>query len=185
MKKEVVIFISGKGTNAINIIEYSKKTESFDVSHIFSNNINFQKEKINNLNVKYFLFKNDELEFEVLKELKKIDPQLIILAGFLKKIPKSFITYFKKRIINIHPSLLPKYGGVGMYGSAVHESVIKNKEIFTGITIHYVSEQYDEGKIIFQKSISINQYDDAEKIEKKIHKLEYKYYPKIIESLLN
>jgi len=185
MKKEVIIFISGKGTNALNIIEYSKKTDSFYVSHIFSNNIHFQKEKIKNPEIKYFLFKNDELDFKVLEEVKKINPQLIILAGFLKKIPVSFISNFKNRIINIHPSLLPKYGGIGMYGSTIHENVIKNKEINTGITIHYVSEEYDEGKIIFQKPIPINHDDDAKTIEKKIHMLEYEYYPKIIESLLN
>ena len=105
--------------------------------------------------------------------------------GFLKKIPVSFISNFKNRIINIHPSLLPKYGGIGMYGSTIHENEIKNKEIDTGITIHYVSEEYDDGKIIFQKPIPINQDDDAKTIEKKIHMLEYEYYPKIIESLLN
>ena len=107
-----------------------------------------------------------------------------MLAGFLKKIPISFLDYFKKTIINIHPSILPKYGGKGMYGSRIHDKVIENNEVETGITIHYVSEKYDSGEIIFQKKIVIKENDTPQIIEKKIHELEYKYLPKIIESIL-
>ena len=110
--------------------------------------------------------------------------KLIILAGFLKKIPTSYINFFKNKIINIHPSLLPKYGGEGMYGLNIHKKVIENKEVETGISIHYISEEYDSGKIIFQKKIKVDKYDTPEKLEEKIHKLEYEYFPKVIESLL-
>ena len=154
-------------------------------SHVFSNNkhsdfVNY----IKNTNVQYFLFEEAEINGKVFKELKKINPRLIILAGFLKKIPSTYINFFKNQIINIHPSLLPKYGGKGMYGLNIHKKVIENEEAETGVTIHYVSEEYDSGKIIFQKKIKVDKYDTPEKLEEKIHKLEYEYFPKVIESLL-
>ena len=116
--------------------------------------------------------------------LEKIKPYLIILAGFLLKIPNSIINNFEKKIVNIHPSLLPKYGGKGMYGINVHKKVIANKEKESGISIHYVNGNYDEGEIIFQKSIKINYPSDSEKLSKKIHKLEMEYFPKTIEKLI-
>ena len=185
MKKQIVIFISGKGSNALNIINYFSNTENLKVSHVFSNNkeSSFFDHKLNsNITVSYF--HNDDLKTKVLKELQYIKPDLIVLAGFLKKIPKSYFDYFKKMIINIHPSLLPKYGGKGMYGIKIHNKIIENNETETGITIHYVSEQYDSGEIIFQKKIIVGDNDTAKKNEKKIHKLEHKYLPKIIESIL-
>ena len=185
MKKKIVIFISGKGSNALNIINYFSKTLSLEVSHVYSNNKNsaFLEYKLNS-NVTTQIFQNKELKTKVFDELKLIKPDLIVLAGFLKKIPLSYIEYFENRIINIHPSLLPSYGGKGMYGSIIHDKVIENNEKETGITIHYVSEHYDSGKIIFQKKISIEDLDTAKTIEEKIHKLEYEYYPKIIESVI-
>ena len=185
MKKQIVIFISGKGSNALNIINYFSESENLTVSHVYSNNKTspFFDHKLNS-NVKVSYFQNDDLNTKVFDELQHIKPDLIVLAGFLKKIPISFLDYFKKTIINIHPSILPKYGGKGMYGSIIHDKVIENNEVETGITIHYVSEKYDSGEIIFQKKIAIKENDTPQIIENKIHKLEYKYLPKIIESIL-
>ncbi len=185
MNNKIVVFISGRCSNAKNIINYFSDNSDFQVSHVFSNNkysdfVNY----IKSTNVQYFLFEEAEISGKVLSELKKINPKLIILAGFLKKIPPSYINFFKNKIINIHPSLLPKYGGEGMYGLNIHKKVIENKEVETGITIHYISEEYDSGKIIFQKKIKVDKYDTPEKLEEKIHKLEYEYFPKVIESLL-
>ena len=185
MKKQIVIFISGKGSNALNIINYFSESENLTVSHVYSNNKTspFFDHKLNS-NIKVSYFQNDDLNTKVFDELQHIKPDLIVLAGFLKKIPISFIDYFKKTIINIHPSILPKYGGKGMYGSRIHDNVIENNETETGITIHYVSEKYDSGEIIFQKKIAIKENDTPQIIENKIHKLEYKFLPKIIESIL-
>jgi len=185
MKKQIVIFISGKGSNALNIINYFSESENLRVSHVYSNNKTspFFDHKLNS-NIKVSYFQNDDLNTKVFDELQHINPDLIVLAGFLKKIPLSFLNYFKKTIVNIHPSLLPKYGGRGMYGSIIHDKVIENNEVETGITIHYVSEKYDSGEIIFQKKIVIKENDTPQIIEKKIHELEYKYLPKIIESIL-
>jgi phosphoribosylglycinamide formyltransferase-1 len=185
MKKKIVIFISGTGSNAINIINYFSETENLTVTHVYSNNKNspFFEHKLNS-NIKVSYFQNNDLKTEVFDELKLIKPDLIVLAGFLKKIPLIYIDYFKKMIINIHPALLPSYGGKGMYGSIIHNKVIENNEKETGITIHHVSEQYDSGQIIFQRKISVGDNDTAKTIEEKVHKLEHEYYPKIIESIL-
>ena len=129
--------------------------------------------------------KEDFHEKMFLEKISLINPKLIILAGFLLKIPENLIKKFNNKIINIHPSLLPKYGGKGMYGINVHEEVIKNKEDQSGISIHYVNNQYDDGKIIFQKSNKIIYPSTAEKLSKKIHELEMKYFPEIIEKLIN
>ncbi|MBC8300143.1 MAG: phosphoribosylglycinamide formyltransferase [Pelagibacterales bacterium] len=185
MKKKIVIFISGKGSNALNIINYFSETEDIKVSHVYSNNKTsaFLKHKFNpKVNIQ--IFENNDLKTKIFEELKQIKPDLIVLAGFLKKIPLSYIEYFENRIINIHPSLLPSYGGKGMYGAIIHDKVMENNEKETGITIHYVSEHYDSGQIIFQKKISIEDFDTAKTIEEKIHKLEYEYYPKIIETVI-
>jgi phosphoribosylglycinamide formyltransferase-1 len=185
MNNKIVVFISGRGSNAKNIINYFSDNSDFQVSHVFSNNrYSDFPNHIKNKNVQYFLFEEAEINGKVFNELKKIKPKLIILEGFLKKITQLYINFFKNKIINIHPSLLPKYGGVGMYGLNIHKKVIENEESETGISIHYVSEEYDSGKIIFQKKIKVDKYDTPEKLEKKIHKLEYEYFPRVIESLL-
>jgi len=114
-----------------------------------------------------------------------LNPKLIILAGFLLKFPVEIINVYNKKIINIHPALLPKYGGKGMYGINVHKAIIKNKEEVSGITIHYVSKKYDEGPVIFQKELKINSSYTPNDLANKIHDLEMKYFPKIIENLLN
>ncbi len=185
MNKKIVIFISGRGSNAKNIIKYFSSKNEFEVSHVFSNNkYSDLPNYLSNSKVQYFLFQEIDINDKVFDKLKEINPNLIVLAGFLKMIPPLYIKFFKNRIINIHPSLLPKYGGKGMYGLNVHRKVIENKEAETGITIHYISEEYDSGKIIFQKKIKVDKNDTPEKLEQKIHKLEYEYFPKIIESLL-
>ena len=185
MKKKIVIFISGRGTNALNIISKFRDSDKISVIKVYSNNENspFLRGQ-NNLKTNISYFSNDQLSLQVFEELKIIDPDLIVLAGFLKKIPTIYIDYFKDKIINIHPSLLPSYGGKGMYGSKIHNKVIENNEKETGITIHYVNNQYDAGEIIFQKNISIEENDTVTTLEEKIHKLEYEYYPKVIQSLL-
>ena len=185
MNKKIVIFISGKGSNAKNLINYFSDNKELIISHVFSNNKHSDLNSyLLNTKVQYFLFEEKEISGKVFDELKEINPKLIILAGFLKKIPPSYLSFFKNKIINIHPSLLPKYGGKGMYGSNIHKKVIKNKESESGITIHYVSKEYDAGKIIFQKKIKVDKNDTPKKLEEKIHKLEYEYFPKIVESLL-
>ena len=186
MKKKIVIFISGRGSNALNIISQFKDSDEISVIKVYSNNKKspFLKSQ-NDSEIDTSYFSNEKLSSSVFEELKVIDPDLIVLAGFLKKIPSIYIDYFKNKIINIHPSILPNYGGKGMYGSKIHAKVIENNERETGITIHYVSDQYDTGEIIFQKKISIEENDTATSIEEKIHILEYEYYPQIIKSILN
>ena len=129
--------------------------------------------------------KDDFYNNNVLEKINLINPSLIVLAGFLLKIPEKIIENFPNKIINIHPSLLPKYGGKGMYGINVHKKVIENQESESGISIHYVNQNYDEGKVIFQKSITISYPTDALNLSKKIHELEMKYFPEVIEKLLN
>ena len=120
----------------------------------------------------------------LLRKLKELKPDLIVLAGFLWKIPLPIVSSFTNKIINIHPSLLPKYGGKGMYGQKVHEAVIRSKENKSGITIHYVNEDYDKGAIIFQKETVVSSNDTPETLADKIHELEFKYFPTTIHQLL-
>jgi phosphoribosylglycinamide formyltransferase-1 len=120
----------------------------------------------------------------ILNLMLSVKPDLIVLAGFLWKFPENIINMFPDKIINIHPALLPKYGGKGMYGMHIHTAIVQNKETETGITIHYVNEHYDEGNIIFQAKTKVLPSDSAEDIAKKVHELEYKHFPKIIEQLL-
>lgn len=186
--KRIAILASGSGTNAENIINYFSNNPAVEISMILSNKKDaYVLHRAERLNVNFIVFSRDEFfkSNKVLSMLysKKID--LIVLAGFLWLIPNEIISSFRNKIINIHPALLPKYGGKGMYGSFVHESVIKNKEKESGITIHYVNEFYDEGQIIFQKKVIVSENDTPESLAKKIHTLEYKYFPEIIEQILN
>ncbi len=185
--KRIIIFASGSGTNAENIIKHFNEKENAVVTHVFSNN---QRAKVlkraHQLKVKSLHF--DRTSFyesnEVLRILKDANPDLIVLAGFLWIFPEKILKEFPHKVINIHPSLLPKYGGKGMYGSHVHDAVIKNKEQESGITIHYVNEEYDKGAIVFQAKTKIEIDDTAEDLAKNIHKLEYKYFPITIEKIL-
>lgn len=186
-KVSILIFASGNGSNAENIITYFQN-KAIDINWmIITNNSNAGViQRSIKMGIPFLVFdKKDFYENMFLKKISLINPKLIILAGFLLKIPENLIKKFNNKIINIHPSLLPKYGGKGMYGMNVHNEVIKNREAESGISIHYVNNQYDEGKIIFQKSTKIIYPSSAENLSKKIHELEMKYFPKIIEKLIN
>ncbi len=185
--KRIVIFASGSGTNAQNIIVSFQKNRLAEVTLVLSNKSDAKVlERAKKLNVSAKSFSKEELitSEEILTILKHENPDLIVLAGFLLKFPKFILKEFPNKVINIHPALLPKYGGKGMYGMKVHESVVANKESETGITIHYVNENYDEGAIIFQKSFPLSKNDTAETVASKIHELEYEFFPKVIEGLL-
>ena len=183
----LIIFASGNGSNAENIIKYFNKNK-YNINWLtVSNNKNAGViEKVTKLGSKIKIISKKELgEENFIHSIIDLNPALIILAGFLLKIPKNFIKNFNNRIINIHPSLLPKYGGKGMYGQFVHKKIIENKEIKSGITIHFVNEKYDEGKIIFQKEIEIKKPKTSESLANQIHKLEMEYFPLIIEKLIS
>ena len=184
--KKIVIFASGSGTNAENIIRYFKSTNTGTVVSVFTNNPNAKViERVKNYEIPTEIFSKEELySSKVLQKLIGIAPDLIVLAGFLLKLPKSIVESYRNTIINIHPALLPKYGGNGMYGMNVHKSIVENKEKETGITIHYVNENYDEGNIIFQKKVTLLITDTAEVVAEKIHELEQRYFPEVIEKLL-
>lgn len=183
----VAIFISGYGSNALNIIEYFDKKSSINIALLLSNNNqSFAIEKAKEKGVETVVFNNDSFKNNdlLLHYLLSKQIDFIVLAGFLKLIPENITHHFAEKMINIHPSLLPKYGGKGMYGKQVHLAVLENKEIESGITIHYVNEEYDDGHIIFQKKVSIEHGDDVVTLTKKIQQLEHKYYPKIIEKVI-
>lgn len=187
MKKRIVIFASGNGTNAENIIKHFQRTQFAEVVLVLSNKKDAKVlERTKNLQVDSLSFTKEELFSEdgVLKILKAAAPDLIVLAGFLLKFPEIILKEFPNKVINIHPALLPKYGGKGMYGNFVHEAVLKNNDAETGITIHYVNENYDEGAIISQKKVKLSEIDTAETIAEKVHTLEYEWFPKIIEETL-
>lgn len=183
--KRIIILASGSGTNAENIIKYFKNSETIEVVKVLSNNKDakvLERAKKLNISCDYFTKSEFENSDEFIKSLKVAD--YIILAGFLWKIPSKIIKVFPDKIINIHPALLPKYGGKGMYGMRVHNEVVKNKEKETGITIHFVNENYDEGAIIFQQSVKVLAGDSPEEIAQKVHQLEYTFFPEIIEKTI-
>lgn len=183
---QIAIFASGNGSNAAKIIEHFKLQK--DVSFVvLSNNANaFVIERAKRLGVEVAVFEKNELykTNSVLRFLECKEIDLIVLAGFMWLIPSDFVKAFPDRIVNIHPALLPNYGGKGMYGDNVHKAVIANKESYSGITIHLVNEKYDEGQIIFQEKVKIEPKDTPEVLAQKIHTLEHLYYPLIIEELV-
>lgn len=185
--KKIIIFASGSGTNAENIIKYFQKSEKAEVTHVFSNNLKAKVlQRATKLGITALHF--DRASFyesrDVLHVVKDANPDLIVLAGFLWKFPENLTELFSDRIINIHPALLPKYGGKGMYGKHVHKAVFDNKEEVSGITIHYVNENYDEGAIIFQAEIVVADAVSPDEIARRIHDLEYEHYPRVIEEVL-
>ena len=184
--KKIVIFASGQGSNAQNIILQFNKKGFANVIAIFTNNSSAKVLDIAKNNaIETLIFNKTELsEGFVLNKLKEINPDLIVLAGFLWKFPESIIDFYPNKIINIHPALLPKYGGKGMYGMNVHRAVLENRETETGITIHYVNKNYDEGEYIFQKSTNIEDCKSADEIATEVLKLEHEYLPKTAEKLL-
>ncbi|MEN8118760.1 MAG: phosphoribosylglycinamide formyltransferase [Bacteroidota bacterium] len=181
---KIAIFASGSGTNAENIIKYFKNNKRIEVVLVLSNNKNaFVLERATNLKIETKVFNRSTFNDsdEVIQLLKEKNIDFIVLAGFLWLIPKNLIFTFKNKIINIHPALLPKYGGKGMYGMHVHNAVINNGEKESGISIHNVNEKYDDGAIIFQAKCNIEMNDSPESLAQKIHKLEYEHFPKVIE----
>jgi len=182
--KNIVIFASGTGSNAENIIKYFKNNSLIQVGLIVCNKSNAGVLSIaQNFNIPFLIVDKPALE-QLANDWKNEKIDLIVLAGFLWQIPDSLIKAFPNKILNIHPSLLPKYGGKGMYGAKVHEAVISNHEKESGITIHYVNEHYDEGEIILQKSCIVNLNETAESLSAKIHFLEFEFLPLTIEKLL-
>ncbi len=185
--KKIAILASGNGSNAENIIKFFENNETVKVSMVITNNSKaFVLERAKKLNVPAIVFdnsnwKNGEI---VLRFLKKNEIDFIVLAGFLRKIPESIVNAYPRRIINIHPALLPHFGGKGMYGDRVHKEVIINQEKETGITIHFVDADYDSGAIIFQAKCPVKPEDSVEVIAGKVHELEYKFYPQIIEQVV-
>ncbi len=184
--KRIVLFASGSGSNVERIIEYFRSNPIVEVSAVFCNNPNAAVvERAVRNQVPVVVFSKEDLNKGLVAErVRTYFPDLIVLAGFLLHMPHQFVEKFPGKIINIHPALLPKYGGKGMYGKFVHQAVIDEGDQETGITIHYVNEHYDKGEVIFQKSISIDKCKDADEIAAKVQKLEHEYLPKIIEQIL-
>jgi phosphoribosylglycinamide formyltransferase 1 len=186
--KRIVIFASGSGTNAENLIVFFHNRDNASVIQVMTNNPRAKVlDRCKKLNVSALSFNQTAFSKtdDVLNLLKKANPDLIVLAGFLWKFPEHILAQFRNKVINIHPALLPKYGGKGMYGMHVHEAVVANKEKETGITIHYINEHYDEGAIIFQAKCDINSNDSAADVAEKIHILEMEHFPNVVNSLLD
>jgi phosphoribosylglycinamide formyltransferase-1 len=168
------------------VIHYFKKRNDIEIAGVFCNNQEAKVlDKAKHHNVSSFVFNKAELnEGLVLKKITELQPDLIVLAGFLWKMPNAIVQQYPNKIINIHPALLPKYGGKGMYGMNVHRTILENKEKETGITIHYVNEHYDEGEFILQQRVNIENCKTPEEIAKKVQQLEHDHFPKVIEKLL-
>ena len=184
----IAIFASGSGTNAENIIKYFSDSKTHNISFVLSNKKDaFVLERAKKLGVSSIYSTKDELNNKdfLLSLLNKNNIDLIVLAGYLKLIPEFLIEAYPNKIINIHPALLPKYGGKGMYGMNVHKAVVKNKEQETGITVHYVNAKYDDGLIIAQYKCRLSKSDSPDEVAKKIHSLEMNNFPQIIESILS
>ena len=187
IKKNIAVFASGTGTNAANIIQYFLNNPSATVALIVCNNPQAGVLKIAESNNVPSLIIEKEKFFRgdgYLPELRNAHIDFIVLAGFLWKIPSTIINTWRDNIINIHPALLPKFGGKGMYGNFVHEAVLSAKEKESGITIHFVDEFYDNGKTILQVSCPVYENDTTETLAKRIHALEYESFPKVIEELI-
>ncbi len=186
-KKKIVLWASGNGTNVENIIRFFEQDAKVAVAGVFTNNPKAGVlQRAANYNVPTEVCSNTDFEQgSVNKLLAKYQPDLIVLAGFLRKIAPSTIAAYPNQIINIHPALLPNFGGPGMYGMRVHQAVIAAKAEKSGITIHYVTPHYDEGEIIFQATTAVSPEDTPERLAAKVHQLEYEHYPNVIANLLS
>ncbi|WP_336617047.1 phosphoribosylglycinamide formyltransferase [Bacteroides acidifaciens] len=188
MKKNIAIFASGSGSNAENIIRYFQKSGSAQVSLVLSNKSDaYVLERAHRLEVPCSVFPKEDwiAGDEILAVLQEARIDFIVLAGFLFRVPDLLLHAYPYKIINIHPALLPKYGGKGMYGDRVHQAVVAAGEKESGITIHYINEHYDEGDIIFQATCAVLPTDSPDDVAKKVHALEYEHFPLVIEKLLN
>jgi len=184
--KRLAILASGSGSNAEKIMEHFQNSEIAEIALVASNKAEaFVLERAKKFGVPTFTFSRKEMDAGVLLEkLQEENIDWVILAGFLLKIPVELTRAFPDRIVNIHPALLPKYGGKGMYGSFVHEAVKAAGDTESGITIHLVNENYDEGRIVFQTSTPVTETDTPDSIAEKVHALEHKHFPEVIEGLL-
>lgn len=183
--KKIALFASGNGSNAINIYNYFRDHTGIKVTMLVCNKEDAGVwDKFKNTHIeKILISKSDLSSKQFIQKLESID--FIILAGFLLLVPKELINLFPNRIINIHPALLPNYGGKGMYGHHVHQAVLDNKEKETGITIHLVNEEFDKGEILFQAQIQLSQDETIESISNKIHAIEQSSFPKVIERYIS
>ena len=187
MKHRIAILASGDGTNAQNIIEYFADHQQIEVALVGTNKPQAGVlQRARKLEVETLIFDRASMSDTdgLLAELQSRNIDYLVLAGFLLKIPSHLIEAFPERMINIHPALLPKYGGKGMYGMHVHRAVKENRESETGITIHLVNEHYDQGAILFQAKVALTDDDSPDDIAAKIHELEYQHYPKVIEQVI-
>ncbi len=183
----IAIIASGSGSNAENIIKYFQNSSQVNVKAVYCNNPKafiFQRLVKYGIEVQLITKEGFYENSTFIDSLGQNKIDFIILAGFLWLIPTQLINAYPNKIINIHPALLPKYGGKGMYGNHVHAAVLNNRELETGITIHLVNENYDEGEILFQAKCSIIPEDSLEKIAEKVHNLEYEHFPRIIEQVV-
>ncbi len=184
----IAVFASGSGTNFQSIVNYFSGHDYIRVSLLLCNRPKAEVlDRAAKAGIDNFVFTRDELETseKVLNVLLKNNIHFIVLAGFLLKIPDIILKTFPDRIVNIHPALLPKYGGRGMYGMRVHEAVLSSGDRFSGITIHMVNEEYDKGSIISQHTCEVKPDDTPELLAERIHKLEHYWYPRVIEKLLD
>ena len=184
--KRLSIFVSGNGTNLQRIAEYFADNKNVEIVNVVCNNPKaYSIERAKNLGIPLRMITKEVFKSEAfVKEMKDLNVDLIVLAGFLWKIPENLVKAFPKKIVNIHPALLPKYGGKGFYGEHVHEAVVSAKEAFSGITIHYVDEVYDNGEIILQAYVALNEKETPDSLAAKIHQLEQAYFPVVIEQLI-
>ncbi|MEN8247723.1 MAG: phosphoribosylglycinamide formyltransferase [Bacteroidota bacterium] len=182
---KIAILASGSGTNAEAIMNRFSNHEYIAVSKVYSNNADaFVLERAKKFDIPTAVFNKQELHSEeFLNSLIEEGFDLIILAGFMWLVPAQIVSAFENRILNIHPALLPSYGGKGMYGHFVHEAVLGNKEKESGISIHYVNEKYDDGDIIFQAKCAVMESDTPDSLANRIHKLEHQHYPEVIEKI--
>ena len=187
MSIKIAIFGSGSGTNAENIIQYFECNPSIEVTLVLSNKADayiLERARLHHIPSAVFTKADFNNTLELLSLLKEHEVDFIVLAGFLLQIPVDLIHAYPNKIINIHPALLPKYGGKGMYGDRVHEAVIASGDKFSGITIHYIDEHYDSGSVIFQAKCDVLPTDTLHDLAARIHALEYKYFPKVIEETI-
>ena len=187
MKKRIAIFASGSGSNAQKIMEHFKRSNDVEVSLILTNNSDaFVLQRADNFEIPSHIFGKKEFyeSDKIVNLIKNLNIDLIVLAGFLWLVPQNLLKSFPNKIINIHPALLPKYGGKGMYGDRVHLAVLESKESESGITIHFVNSEFDEGEIIHQSKFKIEKGDDLKMVKFKVQQLEHQHFPKVIESLL-
>lgn len=188
MSIKIALFASESGSNAENIIKYFQDRKIANVELVLSNKATaYVIERAKKFDVPYVVFSKEELNDTdfILPILRKHKIDFVVLAGFLLKVPSYLIAAFPNRIINIHPALLPKYGGKGMYGDRVHQAVVAAGETESGISIHYVNENYDEGNIIFQAKCKVEPSDGANDVAEKVHNLEYAHFPQVIEQVIS